>query len=61
MLERDRLVSKKISKTGSVTSQMDEEPEADTIHIGPSDHVPWLQDRKWCYIHIDGKVFGARR
>ena len=59
MLERERLVSKKISKTGSVTSQMQEEPDADTIHIGPSDHVPWLQDRKWCYIHIDGKVFGG--
>ena len=59
MLERERLVSKKISKTGSVTSQMQEEPEADAIHIGPSDHVPWLQDRKWCYIHIDGKVFGG--
>ena len=60
MLERERLVSKKISKTGSVTSQMEEEPDADTIHIGPSDHVPWLQDRKWCYIHIDGKVFRRR-
>jgi myo-inositol-1-phosphate synthase len=59
MLERERLVSKKISKTGSVTSQMDEEPEAGAVHIGPSDHVPWLQDRKWCYIHIDGKVFGG--
>ena len=59
MLERDRLVSKKISKTNSVTSQMDEEPEPDDVHIGPSDHVPWLQDRKWCYIHIDGKVFGG--
>ena len=59
MLERDRLVSKKISKTASVTSQMEDEPEADAIHIGPSDHVPWLQDRKWCYIHIDGKVFGG--
>ena len=59
MLERDRLISKKISKTNSVTSQMDEEPEPDDVHIGPSDHVPWLQDRKWCYIHIDGKVFGG--
>jgi myo-inositol-1-phosphate synthase len=59
MLERDRLISKKISKTGSVTSQMDDEPEVGTVHIGPSDHVPWLQDRKWCYIHIDGKVFGG--
>jgi myo-inositol-1-phosphate synthase len=59
MLERDRLVSKKISKTTSVTSQMDEEPEADDVHIGPSDHVPWLKDRKWCYIRMEGRVFGG--
>ena len=59
MLERERLVSKKISKTGAVTSQMDEEIEPDQIHIGPSDHVPWLQDRKWCYIRMEGKVFGG--
>ena len=59
MLERDRLTSKKISKTTSVTSQMDEEPEADDIHIGPSDHVPWLKDRKWCYIRMEGRVFGG--
>ena len=59
MLERERLVSKKISKTAAVTSQMDEEIEPDQIHIGPSDHVPWLQDRKWCYIRMEGKVFGG--
>lgn len=59
MLERERLVSKKISKTGSVTSQMDEGIDPDHIHIGPSDHVPWLQDRKWCYIRIEGKLFGG--
>ena len=59
MLERDRLVSKKISKTGAVTSQMDEEIDPDSIHIGPSDHVPWLQDRKWCYIRMEGKLFGG--
>jgi|TARA_B100001971_G_scaffold94528_1_gene87362 myo-inositol-1-phosphate synthase len=59
MLERERLTSKKISKTTSVTSQMDEEPEPDDIHIGPSDHVPWLKDRKWCYIRMEGRVFGG--
>ena len=59
MLERDRLTSKKISKTTSVTSQMDEAPEANDIHIGPSDHVPWLKDRKWCYIRMEGRVFGG--
>ena len=59
MLERERLVSKKISKTGAVTSQMDAEINADQIHIGPSDHVPWLQDRKWCYIRMEGQVFGG--
>ncbi len=59
MLERERLTSKKISKTTSVTSQMDEEIAADDIHIGPSDHVPWLKDRKWCYIRMEGRVFGG--
>ncbi|MBM3942204.1 MAG: inositol-3-phosphate synthase [SAR202 cluster bacterium] len=59
MLERERLVSKKISKTGSVTSQMDDVIEPDHIHIGPSDHVPWLLDRKWCYIRMEGKIFGG--
>ena len=58
MLERKRLKSKKISKTQSVTSQMDHELEADNIHIGPSDHVPWLDDRKWCYIRLEGRNFG---
>jgi len=59
MLERERLVSKKISKTSAVTSQMDDELDPDDIHIGPSDHVPWLQDRKWCYIRMEGKLFGG--
>ena len=58
MLERERLTSKKISKTTSVTSQMDEVLGDDEIHIGPSDHVPWLKDRKWCYIRMEGRVFG---
>ena len=59
MLERERLVSKKISKTGSVTSQMTDGIEPEHIHIGPSDHVPWLQDRKWCYIRMEGRLFGG--
>lgn len=59
MLERERLVSKKISKTGAVTSQLDFEIDPDQIHIGPSDHVPWLKDRKWCYIRMEGEVFGG--
>ena len=59
MLERDRLVSKKISKTNSVTSQLDYDMGADNIHIGPSDHVPWLDDRKWCYIRMEGQIFGG--
>ncbi len=58
MLERERLVSKKISKTNSVRSQIDHEIHADEIHIGPSDHVPWLQDRKWAYIRLEGTSFG---
>jgi myo-inositol-1-phosphate synthase len=58
MLERKRLKSKKISKTQSVTSQMDRVIEADDVHIGPSDHVPWLDDRKWCYIRMEGRNFG---
>jgi len=58
MLERERLVSKKISKTNSVRSQLNQ-PLADrNIHIGPSDYVPWLNDRKWCYIRMEGKSFG---
>ena len=59
MLERERLISKKISKTGAVTSQMDEEIDPEAIHIGPSDHVPWLKDRKWCYVRLEGRVFGG--
>ena len=58
MLERDRLISKKISKTQSVRSQIDNEIRADNIHIGPSDHVPWLSDRKWAYIRLEGTSFG---
>jgi len=58
MLERDRLESKKISKTQSVTSQIDNGIAADDVHIGPSDHVPWLEDRKWAYIRLEGRNFG---
>jgi len=58
MLERERLMSKKISKTQSVTSQIPHEMEKGTVHIGPSDHVPWLDDRKWAYIRLEGKAFG---
>lgn len=58
MLERERLVSKKISKTNSVKSQMDREISAEDIHIGPSDFVPWLHDRKWAYIRMEGTSFG---
>ena len=58
MLERERLVTKKISKTQSVTSQLDYEMAKEDIHIGPSDHVPWLKDRKWCYIRMEGTGFG---
>jgi myo-inositol-1-phosphate synthase len=58
MLERERLMSKKISKTQSVTSQIPHEMEKGTIHIGPSDHVPWLDDRKWAYIRLEGRAFG---
>jgi myo-inositol-1-phosphate synthase len=58
MLERDRLMSKKISKTRSVTSQMDYDMGADNVHIGPSDYVPWLNDRKWAYIRLEGRSFG---
>ncbi|MDA1010094.1 MAG: inositol-3-phosphate synthase [Chloroflexi bacterium] len=58
MLERERLESKKISKTSAVTSQIAYElPEAD-VHVGPSDYVPWLLDRKWCHIRIEGTTFG---
>jgi len=58
MLERERLVSKKISKTQSVTSQIPHEMARSDVHIGPSDHVPWLDDRKWAYIRLEGRAFG---
>ncbi len=58
MLERERLESKKISKTSAVTSQLDYELPPENIHVGPSDYVPWLTDRKWCYIRIEGTTFG---
>jgi len=58
MLERERLESKKISKTRAVTSQLDYELSDANAHVGPSDYVPWLQDRKWCYIRMEGTTFG---
>jgi myo-inositol-1-phosphate synthase len=58
MLERERLQSKKISKTRAVTSQLDYELPAENIHVGPSDYVPWLTDRKFCYIQMEGTTFG---
>jgi myo-inositol-1-phosphate synthase len=58
MLERERLESKKISKTGAVTSMLPYTLPADNIHVGPSDYVPWLTDRKWCYIRMEGTTFG---
>ena len=58
MLERDRLESKKVSKTQAVTSQLESELAGTDVHVGPSDHVPWLQDRKWCHIRIEGTTFG---
>ena len=58
MLERDRLESKKISKTGAVTSQLPYKMQDDDVHVGPSDYVPWLTDRKWCYIRMEGTTFG---
>jgi len=58
MLERERLVSKKISKTQAVTSQLGHPMRANDVHVGPSDHVPWLDDRKWCYIRMEGTTFG---
>ncbi|HEV7865185.1 MAG TPA: inositol-3-phosphate synthase, partial [Acidimicrobiia bacterium] len=50
--------SKRVSKTQAVTSQLENGIEADDVHIGPSDHVPWLQDRKWAYIRLEGRNFG---
>lgn len=58
MLERSRLESKKISKTNAVTSQLDYELGEENVHVGPSDYVPWLTDRKWCYIRMEGRTFG---
>ena len=58
MLERDRLESKKISKTNSVTSQLDHEMGSKNVHIGPSDYIPWLDDRKWAYVRLEGRAFG---
>ena len=58
MLERDRLESKKISKTQSVTSQLDYDLGAKNVHIGPSDYIPWLDDRKWAYVRLEGRAFG---
>jgi myo-inositol-1-phosphate synthase len=58
MLERERLISKKLSKTNSVQSQLERPLDAHDIHIGPSDHVPWLEDRKWAQIRLEGRAFG---
>jgi len=58
MLERERLESKKISKTQAVTSQLGHEMRESDVHVGPSDYVPWLSDRKWCYIRMEGTTFG---
>jgi myo-inositol-1-phosphate synthase len=59
MLERERLESKKISKTNAVTSQLEFQLDPDNVHVGPSDYVPWLHDRKWCYIRMEGETFGG--
>ena len=58
MLERERLESKKLSKTQAVTSQIEGGIAPESVHIGPSDHVPWLEDRKWAYIRLEGRNFG---
>jgi myo-inositol-1-phosphate synthase len=58
MLERERLESKKISKTNAVTSMLDYEMSPDDVHVGPSDYVPWLKDRKWCHIRMEGTTYG---
>ncbi len=58
MLQRERLESKKVSKTQAVTSQLDYELDADSVHIGPSDYVSWLDDRKWAFVRIEGRAFG---
>ncbi len=59
MLERERLESKKISKTNAVTSMLDYEMDPDDVYIGPSDYVPWLEDRKWAHIRVEGEAFGG--
>jgi myo-inositol-1-phosphate synthase len=59
MLERERLESKKISKTNAVTSMLDYEVDPEDVYIGPSDYVPWLKDRKWAHIRIEGESFGG--
>lgn len=59
MMERERLDSKKISKTNAVTSQLGHVMRDDDVHVGPSDYVPWLEDQKWCYIHLEGTTFGG--
>jgi myo-inositol-1-phosphate synthase len=59
MLERERLESKKISKTQSVVSLLDMPPAPENVHVGPSDHVPWLTDRKWAYVRLEGTAFGG--
>jgi myo-inositol-1-phosphate synthase len=58
MLERERLESKKISKTNAVTSMLDYDIGKENVHVGPSDYVPWLTDRKWAYIRMEGSSFG---
>jgi myo-inositol-1-phosphate synthase len=58
MLDRDRLETKKISKTQAVTSQLDYQINEDDVHVGPSDYVPWLNDRKWAHIRLEGSGFG---
>jgi len=58
MLERERLESKKISKTTAVTSQLDYDLGHENVHVGPSDYVPWLTDRKFCHIRMEGQTFG---
>ena len=58
MLERERLESKKISKTNAVTSMLDYPMAEENIHVGPSDYVPWLKDRKWCHIRMEGTTYG---
>ena len=58
MLERERLESKKISKTQAVTSQLGHPMRTDQVHVGPSDYVPWMEDRKMCYIRMEGTTFG---